>query len=65
MFFNERKKVTYEEFTSFFGEFMGYFEEKDIQAFLNEVLYIKREREEIDLRELASLIRDDVESFPK
>ena len=38
---------------------------EDIEAFLDEVKYIKREREMIDFRELASMIRDDIESFPK
>lgn len=65
MFFNEKKKVTYETLLKFFDAFGTYFEESDKQVFLNEVHYIKRDREEIDLRELASMIRDDVENFPK
>jgi hypothetical protein len=57
--------VTYDKLLKFFKEFSSYFEPNDITNFLKEVLYIKRDKEEIDLRELASMIRDDVESFPK
>lgn len=65
MFFCNQEKIQYEQLKTFFGEFVTYFEEEDIGGFLKEVQYIKRGSEEIDLSELASLIRDDVECFAK
>jgi hypothetical protein len=65
MFFNNRRKVQFEQLKTFFGEFVSYFDEEDMYGFLEEIKYIKRGSEEIDLAELASLIRNDVESFPK
>ena len=44
---------------------MSYFEQEDIEGFLKEVQFIKRGSEEIEFTELASMIRDDVEHFPK
>ena len=62
MFFNDRKQVTYQEFEEFFGEFITYFQFGDIKSFLKDAMYIKRDGEMIDFRELASMIRNDIES---
>lgn len=50
---------------SFFGSFMSYFDHDDIQKFLKEVQYIKRGSDEVYFQEVASMIRDDIEQFPK
>lgn len=65
LFFRGEEKVEYNEFKTFFGEFVTYFDQEDIDAFLREVQYIKRGSDEIYFQEVASLIRDDVELFPK
>lgn len=65
LFFNNKEKVPYEQLLTFFGEFVSYFEQEDLDGFLKEVQYIKRGSDEIEISELASMIRDDVEHYPK
>lgn len=65
LFFNGENHVSYERFISFFGEFVTYFQQADIDGFLKEVHFIKRESDEVYFQEIASMIRDDVEQFPK
>lgn len=65
LFFAGTEKVQYSELKHFFGEFATYFEDEDVQGFLQEVTYIKRGSDEVDISELASMIRDDVEYFRK
>lgn len=61
-FFGGLERVPYEKLKEFFGEFSSYFEADDMDAFLDEVAFIKRgDQDEIELNELASLIRDDVD----
>jgi len=63
--FFEKKKVKYEKIKEIFGEFQGYFQEGDIEAFLKELVFLKKEEEELDLYEVACFIRDDIEGFAK
>jgi len=65
MYFNDRDKIKFEHFEKFMTEFDSYFMDDDREKFLKEVSYIKRGNDEIDVNELASMIRDDVEYFPK
>ena len=65
LFFKGEDKVTYEGLNLFFGEFVSYFQHEDIEGFLNEVQYIKRGSDEVYFQEIASMVRDDVEHFPK
>ena len=65
VFFNGKEKITMEELSTFFGEFNTYYEPGDVEGFLKEVQFIKRENDEVDINELASMIRDDVELFYK
>ncbi len=65
IYFKKKKAVTSKEMEGFFGEFSGYFQDDDIMNFLNELVYIKKEKDEIYLHEVASLIRDDVDMFFK
>ena len=65
VFFNGRQKVLYDDLITFFGEFSSYFENNDIEDFMKEVQFIKRQNEEVDIAELASMIRVDVEQFYK
>lgn len=61
LFFEGEDHVSYERFLSFFGEFVSYFQQSDIDGFLKEVQFIKRESDEVYFQEIASMIRDDVE----
>ena len=45
-FFNQKQRVYYEDIETFFGEFNSYFIQKDIEVFLFELSFIKRDREE-------------------
>jgi hypothetical protein len=65
LFYKGEDKVTYEGLKLFFGEFVSYFQQEDIEGFLNEVQYIKRGSDEVYFQEIASMVRDDVEHFPK
>jgi hypothetical protein len=64
-FFKGEEKVDYNQFITFFGNFVTYFEQEDIDGFLREVQFIKRGNDEVSFQEVASMIRDDVELFPK
>jgi hypothetical protein len=65
LFYDCEEKVSYEKLRVFFGEFVSYFQQEDIEGFLNEVQYIKRGSDEVYFQEIASMIRDDIEHFPK
>jgi hypothetical protein len=65
LFYKGEDHVTYEQLRVFFGEFVSYFQAEDIEGFLNEVQYIKRGSDEVYFQEIASMIRDDIEHFPK
>ena len=65
LFFKGEEHVPYEKFQGFFGAFVSYFEEGDIRVFLREVTYIKRGSDQVYFQEVASMIRDDIEQFPK
>jgi hypothetical protein len=65
LFFKGEDKVVYSQFVTFFGDFVSYFNQEDIEGFLKEVHYIKRGSDEVYFQEVASMIRDDVEHFPK
>ncbi len=65
LFFAGADKVQYTDLKLFFGEFATYFEDEDREGFLEEVNYIKRGSDEVDISELASMVRDDVEFFCK
>ena len=65
LFYKGEDRVTYEQLRVFFGEFVSYFQSDDIEGFLNEVQYIKRGSDEVYFQEIASMIRDDIEHFPK
>ena len=49
----------------FFARFERYFQADDIRAFLAEVALIKRQDDQIDIKEIASIVKNDVDMFPK
>jgi hypothetical protein len=60
-----KKQLTIEDIKQFFDVYDGYFEREDVQDFLNELVAIQRDGTHIDVQEIASLIRDDIECFPR
>lgn len=62
---NEKVKLTEEDIKNFFVEYEGYFEQRDVEEFMDEILGLQREGGLIDIQEIGSLIRDDIECFPR
>lgn len=58
---NVKDKISVDELQSFFEEYQGYFEQTDVEEFMDEVLSLQRGGGRIDIQEIASLIRDDIE----
>ena len=62
---NEKVRLSVEDIRNFFNEYEGYFEQRDVSEFLDEVLSLQREDGLISIQEIASLIRDDIECYPR
>lgn len=58
-------KLSIEKLQEFFDHYEGYFEEKDVEEFMDEILSLQRDGGYVDIQEIASLIRDDIECFPR
>jgi hypothetical protein len=50
---------------NFFEKYHWHFAEHDITEFLHEIRYLIDSTSNLSISEIASLIRDDVETFPK
>ena len=61
----EKDKLSINEVENFFKEYDGYFEKEDVDEFMEEILSLQRDSGLIDIQEIASLIRDDIECFPR
>lgn len=61
----EQHKLSPEDIRNFFSEYEGYFEQQDVEEFRDEILSLQRDGGLIDIQEIASLIRDDIECFPR
>lgn len=59
------RKLSVEQIEEFFEEYEGYFEREDVAEFREEILNLQRDGGMIDIQEIASLIRDDIECFPR
>lgn len=62
-FYGGEGKVKLDRLGRFFGHFATYFEEDDYQFLLNEAQFMGRGTNSVQITELASMIRDDVELF--
>ena len=62
---NEKVRLSVEDISNFFNEYEGYFEQRDVSEFTDEVLSLQREDGLISIQEIASLIRDDIECYPR
>lgn len=66
MFFSGVQKIRYEDFDNFIRRFETYFNEPDLDLFLREVKMLERgEDETIDINEIASMIKNDIEMMPR
>jgi hypothetical protein len=59
------EKISYSDFKKFFVRFQSYFLEQDVKLFLMEVKLLCRRDELIEINEIASMIRNDIEMMPK
>ena len=64
-FFSGQEVVRMTDIKKFFARFERYFQASDVRGFLAEVALIKRQDDEIDIKEIASIIKNDVDMFPK
>jgi hypothetical protein len=64
-YFGNQQKVNFEKLKGFFAHFSSYFEGDDFEMFLEEVSYLRRGTADIDITELSSMIRNDVELLYK
>lgn len=60
-----KEKLSINDVKHFFSVYDGYFEREDVIDFCNELVAIQRDGSLIDVQEIASLIRDDIECFPR
>lgn len=64
-FYSGQEMVRMVDIKKFFARFEKYFQRSDIQGFLKEIALIKRKDDMIDIKEIASLIKNDVDMMPK
>uniref|UniRef100_A0A7S3NYY9 Uncharacterized protein n=1 Tax=Euplotes crassus TaxID=5936 RepID=A0A7S3NYY9_EUPCR len=61
----DKECLTIEDIRNFFSTYEGYFEKGDPEFLLNELAVMQRSQMNIQVHEIASLIRDDIECFPR
>ena len=64
-YYSGMDKVKFIDFKKFFQRFETYFQANDILLFLAEVELLQRREEMVDISEIASMIRNDIELMPK
>ena len=64
-FYSGQEQITMGDMKKFFVRFETYFTGQDIMMFLKEVQMLERKDDLIDLKEIASMIKNDVEMFPR
>lgn len=64
-FFAENDKIAFEDFKTFMYRFKSYFNEQDLEMFLEEVEILEQADGLIDIIEIAAMVRNDIEMFPK
>ena len=64
-YYSGMEKIKFTDFKKFFARFETYFQPSDITLFLAEVELLQRREEMVDILEIASMIRNDIELMPK
>lgn len=61
----DKKRLSITDIKQFFNIYEGYFEREDVEDLVTELVAIQRDGAQINIQEIASLIRDDIECFPR
>ena len=64
-FYSGTENLALPDLKKFFARFETYFQGNDIRLFLKEVALLKRRNDMVDIKEIASMIKNDVEMFPR
>jgi len=64
-YYSGQEQVRMADIKKFFARFEQYFQPSDIQGFLKEVALLKREDDLVDIKEIASMVKNDVDMMPK
>lgn len=64
-YYSGMEKIKFQDFKKFFTRFEPYFQSSDVTLFLKEVELIQRRDDLVDIIEIASMIRNDIELMPK
>ena len=64
-FYSGNETLSMPELKKFFARFETYFQGNDVQMFLKEVALLLRKNDMVDIKEIASMIKNDVEMFPR
>lgn len=64
-YYSGLEKIKFADFRKFFKRFETYFQGNDAELFLQEVELLMRRDELVDINEIASMIRNDIELMPK
>jgi len=64
-YYSGQEKIPFEDFAKFFSRFDTYFVKNDAKMFLKEAQLLVRRDSLIDINEIASMIRNDIELMPK
>jgi hypothetical protein len=64
-YYSGMEKIKFQDFRQFFLRFESYFQGNDVDLFLQEVKLLQRRDELVDINEIASMIRNDIECMPR
>mmetsp|Transcript_13312 Transcript_13312/g.22611 ORF Transcript_13312/g.22611 Transcript_13312/m.22611 type:complete len:299 (-) Transcript_13312:33-929(-) len=64
-FYSGQEEILIDDLKKFFIKFETYFQPQDIRLFLREVALLQRKDDLIDIKEIASMIRNDIEMMPR
>jgi hypothetical protein len=64
-YYSGMEKIKIEDFKKFFVRFESYFQPRDVALFMKEVELLRRRDDLVDINEIASMIRCDIEQLPK
>jgi hypothetical protein len=61
----DHDQISINDLKEFFDHYRLYFTKEDVKEFISEAMNIQRDGALIAIQEIASMIRDDIECFPK
>ena len=63
-FYSGHENIQLEDFKKFFYRFHSYFDPNDLELFFKEVALLAKIDGLIDIKEIAAMIKNDVDMFP-